>query len=126
MRFTRSLSAALVAASLGCASLAFAHGGGEPKHGGAVSTASDLAFELAGTAEGAALYIEDHGKPFPTQGLTGKLVVLNGADRAEAALEPAGGNRMDARGVKIGKGTKSVATITLPNRKNVTVRFSRR
>ena len=30
---------------------AFAHGGGAPKHGGVVATASDLSFELVGSAD---------------------------------------------------------------------------
>lgn len=126
MRFNQVLAAAIAGATLAVASGVFAHGGGDPKHGGAVSTASDLAFELTSGAEGATLYIEDHGKPFATSGMSGKLTVLNGADRSEAKLEPAGENRLQAKGVKIGKGTKTVANVTLPNKKEVTVRFSHR
>ena len=124
MRFNKQIAAGI--AILAVASGAFAHSVRGPKHGGAVSAASDLAFELAPGADGATLYIEDHGKPLATSGMTGKLTVLNGADRSEAKLEPAGENRMQAKGVKIGKGTKSVANVTLPGKKEVTVRFSHR
>jgi hypothetical protein len=117
----------IVAALLVSAStLAIAHGGGAPKHGGAVATASDLAFELAASGGNAVLYVEDHGKPLATAGMSGKLSVLNGADRAEAELKPAGDNKLEAKGVKVAKGTKSVATLTLPDKKEVTVRFSHR
>jgi hypothetical protein len=126
MRLNRFIAAGMTGATLAFASTVLAHSGGDPKHGGAVSAASELAFELAGAADGATLYIEDHGKPVPTAGMTGKLTVLNGADRSEAKLEPAGENRMQAKGVKIAKGAKSVANVTLPNKKEVTVRFSHR
>lgn len=123
----KHLAAAILAAACAAASPAvLAHSGGAAKHGGAVATASDLAFELAGTADGATLYVEDHGKPFATAGMSGKLTVLNGADKAEAPLAPAGENRLQAKGVKVTKGTKSVATVSLPNNKQVTVRFSHR
>jgi hypothetical protein len=126
MRLTRLFAAGIAGTTLALASGAFAHGGGDPTHAGAVATASDLAFELAPAADGATLYIEDHGKPFATAGMSGKLTVLNGADRSEARLEPAGENRLQAKGVKIAKGSKSVANVTLPNKKEVTVRFSQR
>ena len=126
MRFTRLFAAGIAGATFALSATAFAHGGGEPKHGGTVSVASDLAFELAPGADGATLYIEDHGKPLATAGMSGKLTVLNGADRSEARLEPAGENRLNAKGVKIAKGTKSVANVTLANKKEVTVRFSQR
>ena len=126
MRYNRLFAAGLAGATIAIATAAFGHSGGDPKHGGTVSTASELAFELAPGADGATLYVEDHGKPFATTGMSGKLTVLNGADRSEAKLEPAGENRLQAKGVKIGKGTKSVANLTLPNKKEVTVRFSHR
>jgi hypothetical protein len=120
------MKAILAAVLITASSLALAHSGGAAKHGGAVATASELAFELAASADGATLYVEDHGKPFPTTGMSGKLTVLNGGDRAEAQLTPAGENKLQAKGVKVTKGTKSVANLTLPNKKDVTVRFSHR
>jgi hypothetical protein len=71
-----------------------------------------------------ALYIEDHGKPLSTQGASGKLTVLSGADKNEVELTPAGDNRLDARGVKLAPGAKAVAAVTLPSKKVVTVRFT--
>ena len=121
----RLLSAsALCAASLLAAPTVFAHGDAKPQHGGIVRTASDLSFELVAAADGAALYILDHGKDYDTAGASGKLTVLNGADKSEADLQPAGGNKLEAKGVKLVKGTKVVALITTNSKKNVTVRFT--
>ena len=114
------------AVALCVAALVHAHDAGEPKHGGVVSTARDLAFELVADADGAMLYVEDHGKPFATAGLGGKLTVLQGKDRTEADLTPAGENRLHAKGVKFGKGAKAIATINAPGQRPIVVRFSSR
>jgi hypothetical protein len=54
----------MTAALLALTSLAgHAHEGVKPRFGGVVASASDLAFELVSTPQGAAIYIEDHGKP---------------------------------------------------------------
>ena len=103
---------------------AHAHEAGKPKHGGVVQGASDLAFELVRQPDGAVLYVEDHGKPLPTQGMSGKLTVLNGNEKTEADLKPVGDNRLEARGVQLGAGAKAVAALTTPSKKAVTVRFT--
>ena len=102
---------------------AHAHSGGEPKHGGVVQAASELSFELVGTPEGAVIYVEDHGKPMPLTGVTGRLTVLNGSDRTEADLTPAG-DRLEARGVKLASGSKVVAALRTAKQKAITVRFT--
>ena len=102
---------------------AFAHGGAQANHGGVVSTASDLGFELVGTPTGAAIYIEDHGKPMAPAGMSGKLTVLNGAEKSEADLAVAG-DKLEAKGVKLAPGAKVVAALTTPAKKAITVRFT--
>lgn len=102
---------------------AFAHGGGAPKHGGVVQTASDLSFELVAQPGGAAIYVEDHGKPMAPAGLSGKLTVLNGSEKSEAALVAAG-DKLEAKGVKLEKGAKVVAALTTSTKKAITVRFT--
>lgn len=104
------------------ADLALAHGEARPRHGGVVQKASDLSFELVPQAGGAAIYIEDHGKPLAAAGIGGKLTVLNGADKREAELKPAG-DRLDAQGVKLVAGSKAVASVTLADKKTLTLRF---
>lgn len=103
---------------------AWAHGGVKPKHGGVVQAAGDLSFELTATDNGVTIYVEDHGKPLDTAGMTGKLTVLNGSERSEAALEPAGENRLQADGVKVGRGTRAVAALNARDGTAISVRFS--
>lgn len=103
--------------------LAFAHGGSEPKHGGVVQTASDLSFELVGTPDGALIYIEDHGKPLAPTGFKGKLTVLSGANKSEAALVVVD-NKLQAKGIQLAKGAKVVAALVTPAAKAITVRFT--
>ncbi len=117
----------LTAALLGLAAFGFnaamAHGAAGPKHGGVVQVASDLSFELVGTADGAAIYVEDHGKPMAPTELKGKLTVLNGADKSEADLVAAG-DKLEAKGVKLASGAKVVAALLTSNAKAITVRFT--
>ncbi len=117
------LTVAALALTVLSAGVAFAHGTAKAKHGGVVAVASDLEFELVGTADGALLYVADHGKPMAPAGMTGKLTVLQGGAKSEAALVVAG-DRLEAKGVSLGSGAKAVAALTLPDRKTVTVRFA--
>ena len=113
--------------ALGAAALTFntasAHTD-KPKHGGVVQAASDLSFELVAKGDVATIYVEDHGKPFATAGMSGKLTVLNGTEKSEAELKPAGDNRLEAQGVKLVKGSKAVASLSTPKKKTVNVRFA--
>ncbi len=102
---------------------AMAHGGAQAKHGGTVATASDLGFELVSTPEGAVIYVEDHGKPMTPTGLKGKLTVLNGAEKSEADLVVAG-DKLEAKGIKLAKGSKVVAALVTSAAKVITLRFT--
>ena len=117
----------LAAVVLGLLALSFnaamAHGGAQAKHGGVVATASDLGFELEGTPTGAAIYVEDHGKPMAPTGMAGKLTVLNGSEKSEADLAAAG-DKLEAKGVKLAAGAKAVAALTTADKKVITVRFT--
>jgi hypothetical protein len=111
---------------LGLAALGFntAHAhGGAARHGGVVAAAGDLSFELVATADGAVIYVEDHGKPLDPAGMSGRLTVLTGTEKAEADLGAAGG-RLEAKGIKLASGSKAVATLTTANKKAITVRFA--
>jgi len=119
--------ATMVAVLFGAAVLATgavqAHGGGAAKHGGVVQVASDLSFELVARADGAAIFVEDHGKPLAPTGMSGKLTVLNGTEKSEAPLVAAG-DKLEAKGVKLGKGARAVAALTTADKKAITVRFT--
>ncbi len=113
--------AALVSLSAGTA---LAHGGAKAMHGGIVQVANDLSFELVVDADGATIYLMDHGKPLASKGISGKLTVLQGAQKAEAEIKEAGDNKLRATGVKLGKGDKLVAVINTAPGKSTTVRFT--
>ena len=117
----------LLALVLGTSALTFngalAHGE-KPKHGGILQVASDLSFELVPKGDIATIYVEDHGKPLATAGMTGRLTVLNGTEKSEVELKPVGDNRLEAQGVKLVKGSKAVASVTTPKKKTISVRFS--
>ncbi len=113
--------AALVSLSAGTA---LAHGGAKAMHGGIVQVANDLSFELVVDADGATIYLMDHGKPLASKGISGKLTVLQGAQKAEAEIKEAGDNKLRATGVKLGKGDKLVAVINAAAGKSTTVRFT--
>ena len=119
----RLLQILLMAALAACLTPAHAHGGAKAKYGGTLASANDLAFELVATAEGATLYVEDHGKPLATTGMSGKLTVLTGAEKKEAELKPTEANKLAATGIKLASGAKVVATLTDANKKATTVRF---
>jgi hypothetical protein len=69
------------------------------------------------------VYVDDHGKAMAPTGMTGKLTVLNGADKSEAELV-AVGDKLEAKGVKLSAGAKVVAALTTPAKKAITVRFT--
>lgn len=125
--FRKTLLSAVVALSAAlCAALAMAHGAAAPQHGGVVQTAADLSFELVDQPGGAIIYVMDHDDEADVAKLGGKLTVLNGAEKSEGELKPIGGNKLEAKGVKLGKGAKAVAVIEGASRKAVTVRFTMR
>lgn len=119
----RIMALAIWAACALVAPLAMAHGAAEPQHGGVVQNASDLSFELVPTAEGAVIYIQDHGKEADAAQFEGKLTVLHGADKSEAPLKAAGANKLLAQGVSLSKGAKVVALLRTEQKKSITVRF---
>jgi len=119
-RFPMVLGAALAALSLS----AWAHGDAKPTHGGTVQVASDVAYELVPQPNGAAIYVVDHDKPADAVAMSGKLTVLTGGQKAEAELRPAGGNKLEASNVRVGSGSKVVASIKGADGKTTNVRFS--
>ena len=101
-----------------------AHGDAKPQHGGIVQKANDLSFELVAQADGAMIYLMDHGKPMASKGITGKLTVLQGSNKVEADIKEASDNTLRVMGVKLGKGDKLVAALSNVGGKSMTVRFT--
>ena len=103
---------------------ALAHGDAKPQHGGILQVANDLSFELVAQADGATIYLMDHGKPMASKGITGKLTILQGSNKIEADIKEAGDNTLRVLGVKLGKGDKLVAALSNIGGKSMTVRFA--
>ena len=105
------------------ASPAIAHNA-PSRHGGTVRAVGDIQFELVQRGDDAVIHVEDHGKPVPTAGMAGTLTVLRGTEKSEMPLQPAGENRLEAKGAKLGSGAKAVAVVTADKKKTITVRFA--
>lgn len=95
-----------------------------PKHGGVVQIRRDLSFELVEQGDGVAVYVEDRSMPMATQGMSGKLTVLNGSKKSEADLKPAGDNKLEAKGLKLTPRAKLTASIATEAGKTNTLHFT--
>ena len=100
-----------------------ADGVAKAKRGGVVQKANDITYELVAQADGAAIYVDDHGKPVAVTGASGKLTVLDGSTKSEAELKPVG-DKLEAKGIKLAPGSKVVAAVTTADKKTVSVRFT--
>lgn len=105
------------------AGVASAHGDEKARHGGLVQMAGEVKFELVAKGDTAELYLDDHGQTMPTSKLSGKLTVMSGSSKSEAKLEPASGDRLVAKGVKLAKGDKVVALVTMQDKSTSSARF---
>ena len=111
-------AAAALAAALNAAPV-FAGAGHDhgPKYGGVVREVRNVAYELVAKPDSLTLYVSDHGKPIATQGAQAEAMIYAGNDKTPVKLEPAGENRMVAKGnVKVGVGVRVVLTTTLPGK----------
>ena len=113
----------VMAAAALSAGLAWAHGDEKARHGGLVQIAGETKFELVTLPEGAEVYLDDHGETIPTGKLSGKLTVLSGSAKSEAKLEPAAGDKLVAKGVKLVKVDKVIALVTLADKSTASARF---
>ncbi|MEN9865254.1 MAG: hypothetical protein RL748_844 [Pseudomonadota bacterium] len=108
---------------------ALAHGL-KAKHGGIMREVANLQFELVASKDAASagvakIYVEDHGKIYSTAGASGKLTVLNGAEKTEVVLHASGENVLESKDdAKLAAGAKVVALITFADKKTVSVRFA--
>lgn len=111
-------AAAGLAAALNAAPV-FAGAGHDhgPKYGGVVRELNNVAYELVAKPDSLTLYVSDHGKPIATQGAQAEAVIYAGNEKTMVKLEPAGENRMVAKGsFKVGVGVRVVLTTTLPGK----------
>jgi hypothetical protein len=106
------LTLALVALGPLAFGAAHAHGSTKPQHGGVVQLVGETSVELVNGKDGAEVYVIYDGEDLPSANMSGKLTVDNGGEKSESALQPAGGNKLEAKGVKIPTGSKVAVTLT--------------
>lgn len=112
------------ALALSLSALSFAADDHKPKHGGIVAHGKVFDAELVAKSDLVTLYVNDHGKPMASKGMKAKITMLNGNEKSEAELQPAGDNKLEAKGkFAIVKGTKLVAVVTPEGKSATTFRF---
>lgn len=88
-----------------------AHGSMKPQHGGMVQMSGETMFELVTTPKGVDVYLSEEDEPLAAAGFTAKLTQTVAGQKTEAALKPAGGNKLTAAGFKPAKGAKLVVAL---------------
>lgn len=92
-----------------------------PKHGGIVSEAHDLEFELVSDG-GVRLHMRDHGEAVSAAGGSVKLTVVSKDGKLDINLAPAG-DYFEAKDAQLTAGARVVARVTLDGR-TMAVRFA--
>lgn len=93
------------------------------KHGGIFVETKALDFEIVAKPDLIQVYVSDHGKAVKLDGAKGKVTLLNGTEKTEVELAPAG-DKLEAKGsFKVAKGTKGIALVTLAGKAGATARF---
>lgn len=127
MKFSSILTAIAISVSAAAvAPAAHAHAEhGQPQYGGIYGEAGTFQAELVFKDKEVVLYITQHGEPLSTKGAGGKLTLLGADGKTEAELKPAADNQLVATLASApGKGSKIVASITLPGKKTANVRYA--
>lgn len=88
-----------------------AHGSMKPQHGGLVQMTGETMIELVAGPKGVDVYLSEEDEPLAAAGFTAKLTQTAAGAKSEAALKPAGGNRLTAAGFKAAKGAKLVVAL---------------
>lgn len=96
----------------------------KPLYGGVVQEIRDISYELVAKPDTLSLYVHDHGKKLPSAGGAARVTLLNGSEKTDVALAPAGDNLFQAKGTfKVQKGTRAIAVVTLAGKGPVTARY---
>lgn len=102
-----------------------AHEGEQPQHEGVLAEVKGVQYELVTKPDVITIYVSDHGKTVSTKGATGKMTLLNGAEKTDIVLSPSGENKLEAKGsFQINKGMKAVAVVSLAGKPAQSIRFS--
>jgi hypothetical protein len=96
---------------------AHAHGVAEPEHGGIIQVVNEIVVELVQRGDVAEVYLKDDDDPMPTAGMSGQLKIAAGGAKSQAVLKPAGGNKLEAKGVRLAQGATVLVIVQLEEKK---------
>ena len=105
---------------------AFAHGSMKPQHGGLVQMSGETMVELVASPKGVDIFISEEDEPLPASAYTATLTQTASGQKTQAALKPAGGNKLSAPGFIAAKGTKIVVALTDPSGAKIFTTFQTR
>lgn len=101
-----------------------AHGSTKPAHGGVVKIVGETSFELVALENGAEVYLKEEDEELDTAQMTGKLTVTHEGGKSEATLQPAGGNKLTAKDIKLASGSKVTVFVTRPDQTKLGATFT--
>lgn len=103
----------LALALLAAPTIALAHAGHKPQHGGMLDFYQETSLELVVKPGGIEVYVMYDDENIPSQGLTGTVKITAPGTKAKVfKLTPTGGSRLEAKGVKAPKGSLVEVSIT--------------
>jgi hypothetical protein len=70
------------------------------------------------------LYVVDDGEDVASADMTAKLTIDVGGTKSEVAMQPAGGNKFEAKGAKIPSGAKVAVLLVAADQSKSTARFT--
>ena len=121
-RMTSAFFAGILLAA-GTAALAVGSGH-EARFGGIHLGTPVMDLEVVAKPDRLQIYASDHGKRVKIEGGKARITLLNGADKVDIDLAPAG-DKFEAQGVfKVLPGTKGVVLVTLAGKPGTTARFT--
>jgi len=95
----------------------------KPKFGGILVQTKAADLEIVAKPELIQIYLKDHDKLMKLDGVKAKVTLLNGTEKSEVELLPAG-DKLEAKGAfKVSQGTKGIAAVTLAGKPLTTARF---
>ncbi|MES2172589.1 MAG: hypothetical protein V4523_01440 [Pseudomonadota bacterium] len=100
-----------VMALMAAPAMLHAHGSMKPQHGGLVQMTGETMFELVASPKGVDVYLSEEDEPLIASGFTATLTQTMAGAKTQAALKPAGGNKLSAPGFKAIKGAKLVVAL---------------
>jgi len=102
---------------------AYGHGSTKPEHGGIVKVVGETVFELVPLDKGADVYLKEEDEKLDTAEMSGKLTVTVNDAKSEAALVPAGDNKLTAKDASLPSGAKVTVFVVRKDQTKIAATF---